>query len=206
MFKVLINYNFTPDKEFVGEDYLIYDRSDSKDWLKDFDHSKIIYEENLGQVDFPKLNYLVDNYDNLPEVFLWGKSNLFKYITPEEYEKVAHNKEFTPLLMQSHKTYSDHLGAVCYYTGQMYHERNNSWYAGQFGWQYCKNYHEFAQMFQLPDPFYLPFAPGGNYILTRETVHRYSRDYYATLASVLPHCREPLEAQFAERSYYNLWK
>lgn len=206
MFKILINYNFTPDPAWIGDDYLIYDRSDDDvDHLKDFDPKKIKRTSNVGQVDFDKLNYLVDNYDNLPEVFLWGKTNLFKYITKEEYDLVKNNTTFTPLLTQGHKIYSDNNGVVCYYAGGIYYERNSSWYLNTFPSKYFSNYVEFAQAFQLPNQPYLGFAPGGNYILTRETVHKYSRDYYAKMAAILPYAREPGEAQMCERSYFNLW-
>lgn len=206
MKKILVNYNFTPEKDWIGDDYLIYDRSDTKEYLKDFDQSKIIYTENVGQVDFDKLNYLVENYDTLPEVFLWGKTNLFKYIEKEEYEKIKNSQIFMPLLSKNHRTYSDSNGPVCYYSEDIYWERNSSWYMSQVPYKYFNNYKEFAQAFQLPNPSYLPFAPGGNYILTREKVHKYSRDYYAKMASILPYAREPAEAQMCERSYYNLWK
>lgn len=207
MYKCLVNYNFTPDKEWIGDNYIIFDRSDDGiDHLKEFDQTKIIKTENVGQVDYDKLNYLVDNYDNLPDVFLWAKTNIFKYISKEEYEKEKNNKSFTPLLTQNHKTYSDNNSPICYYSGQIYYERNDNWYLNQFPTKYFSSYGEFAKSAQLPNPPYLPFAPGGNYILTRETVHKYSRDFYANLASLLPYCREPAEAQMLERSYYNIWK
>lgn len=206
MKKVLVNYNFIPDKDFVGDDYLIYDRSDSEEFLKDFDKEKIIRTENVGQVDYDKLNYLIDNYYDLPEVFLWGKTNLFKYITPEEYELVEDNKTFTPLLTKGHRTYSDNNGQVCYYQGDIYCERNDSWYVGQLGYKHFKTFSEFAQEFQIPNPSYLPFAPGGNYILTRDVVHKYSVDFYQKLASYLPYARDPAEAHMIERAYYTIWK
>lgn len=208
MFKVLVNYNFTPDKDLVGNDYLIYDRSDNPQWLKDFDQSKIIYTRNIGQVDYDKLSYLVDHYWTLPDVFVWGKTNLFKYMSPEEYEKVATNKEFTPLLTLHHPVYDDKVTGqpVCFYQDGMYHEINNSWYVSQFQSKYFKEYGEFAHAFGLPNPAYLPFAPGGNYILTKDTVHKYARDFYDSMRTYLPYCAEPAEAQMAERSYYNLWK
>lgn len=204
---VLINYNFTPTWLLKSDlDYLIYDRSDSKEYLKDFPQDRIIYTENVGQVDYDKLNYLVDYYDELPDVFLWGKTNLFKYITEEEYKKVANNKAFTPLLTKNHHTYSDRNGVMCYYQGDMYFERNSSWYLDVLTSKYFMKFEEFAKEFQLPSPLYLPFAPGGNYILTRQAVHKYSRDFYAKLASILPYSREPAEAQMCERSYYLMWK
>ena len=205
MLSILVNYQFTPDW-VKDKEYLIYDRSDSKEYLKDFDQSKIIYTPNIGNVDYDKLSYLVDNYDSLPDVFLWLKSNLFKYITPEEYERVANNQHFTPLLTKNHRTYFDERGEVCYYEGDIYYERNDNWYAPQFESKYCRSYAEFAQMFGLPNPDYIPFAPGGSYILTRETVHKYPRDFYAKMRDVLPHCQLPLEANFCERSYYTLWR
>lgn len=203
---ILTNYKYTPEwlKDYT-DDYLIYDQSEDKNWLKDFDQSKIIYCPHGGQVDYDKLRYLAENYDNLPEVFLWGKTNLFKYITKEEFDRVKDNKTFTPLLTQNHKIYSDNLGPVNYYSGNMYWERNNNWYFSQFQSRYIHSWSEWADIYSLANPPYIPFAPGGNYILTRDKVHKYSRDYYQNMASMLPYCFEPVEAQCAERSYTLMW-
>lgn len=205
MLHVLVNHNHTPHWA-IDKDYLIYDRSDSTEYLKDFDQSRIIYTENVGNVDYDKLSYLVDNYDNLPDVFLWSKSNLFKYITPEEYDDLKDNQTFTPLLTKYHKTYSDDHGVVCYYEDGMYYERNDNWYAPQFAHKYFSTYGEFASDFGLPNPDFIPFAPGGSHILTKETVHKYPKEFYANMKSTLPHTQLPLEAFFCERSYYTLWK
>lgn len=203
---ILVNHNYTPNwlKE-QDIDYLIFDRSESKEWLKDFPQERIIYTENKGQVDFDKLGYLVDNYDDLPEVFVWGKTNLFKYITPQEFEKVKNNTTFTPLLTMKHKTYGDNIGPICYYAQGIYWERNNSWYMSQFPSRYFHNFPEFAVHLGIESPPYIPFAPGGNYILTKEKVHMYSRDIYDEMASFLPYCQEPGEAQMCERAYYLMW-
>lgn len=203
---VLINYSFTPTwlKEYT-DDYLIYDRSDSKEYLKGFDQSKIIYTENIGNVDYDKLRYLVDNYDSLPEVFVWGKTNLFKYISKEEFDVVKDNKTFTPLLTMHHKTYSDKFGEVCYYAGGMYHERNDSWYLGPHPAKFA-TYSAFATHLNIFSPAYIPFPPGGNFILTRDTVHKYSRDFYAEMRDLLPYVKEPGEAHMCERTYYMLWQ
>ena len=207
MYKVLVNYNFTPDKDWIGDDYRIFDRSDDGiDHLKDFDPSKITKTTNIGQVDYDKLSYLVDNYDNLPDVFLWGKSNLFKFITQSEYNVVKDNSVFTPLLTQYHKTYSDINGPVCYYEKGMYYERNDSWYANVLDCEYCPSFQNFAKRFHLPNPRYIPFAPGGNYILTREKVHKYGVDFYDEMRQILPHAINPGEAHMAERAYYMIWQ
>lgn len=203
MLHVLVNYNFIPEW-LKYKDYLIYDRSDSKNFLKDFDQSKIVYTENIGQVDFDKLSYLIENYDSLPDVFLWGKTNLFKYISEVEYEKVANNKVFTPLLTQHHKTYSDEKGEVCYYEDGMYYERNPLLYFSNS--KHFIDYPEFAKEFSLPNPPYIPFNPGGNFILTKAVVHKHPKELYTRMRDLLPYTKEPLEAHFCERCYYTLWK
>lgn len=203
---ILVNYNFTPAWLLdSGLDYLIYDRSDSREYLKDFPQERIIYTENKGNVDYDKLSYLIENYDSLPEVFLWGKTNLFKYISEEEFALVKDNKTFTPLLTQHHKTYSDKNGVVCYYSGGMYHERNDSWFLNEVPAKYVNSFQEWAQIHNFNVGRYIPFPPGGSFILTRETVHRYSVDYYIKMRDMLEYATLPGEAQCAERSYFLIW-
>lgn len=189
--------HYQGDWEWVKEytdDYLIYNRSEEE-------IPGSIPQGNWGDADYDRLIYLVENYYNLPDVFLLSKSNLFKYITKEEFDEVKDNTDFTPLLTKHHKTYEP----VCRYSGDIYEEINNSWYLASVPAKYFQNYSEFARAFQLPNPEYLKFAPGGNYILTKERVHKYSRDFYENLASILPYCQRPGEAQMIERSYYNIW-
>lgn len=204
---ILVNYNYTPNWLFDYDfDYLLYDRSDSKEYLKDFPQERVIYTENRGNVDFDKLTHLTSYYDQLPEVFLWGKTNLFKYISQEEFDSVKDNKFFTPLLTQNHKTYSDSLGEINFYKQGMYYERNDSWYLNETPAKTIQSFDEWASMFYIPSPSYIPFPPGGNFILTRETVHKYGASLYERMMGMLPYCQEPGEAQLAERSYYLLWK
>ena len=203
--KVVLTHYGEHDIEWAtafSDDITVYDRTDGSR-LPDTVHR--IPRENFGDADFDRLSYLVDNYFDLPDIFLLSKSNLFKFITPEEWDKVKDNKDFIPLLTQNHKTYSDKLGQVCFYQDGMYYERNDSWYLNELPCKYA-TYGDFAREFHLPNPSYLPFAPGGNYILTKERVHRYGVDFYDRMRSILPYCERPGEAQCIERSLYTLWK
>lgn len=184
----------------LTDEYVVYDRSGNSGI------PGAIPTKNIGDADYDKLSYLVDNYHDLPDVFLLTKSNIFKFITPEEFDLVKHNTEYTPVLTKHHKTYSDKFGVVCKYEDGIYQERNDSWYMQGVPATYFKHYGEFAQAFNLPSPAFLPFAPGGTYILTRERVHRYARDFYDDLRSLLPYCERPGEAQFIERTYHTLWR
>lgn len=202
----LVNYNHDPGDWWLeyGIEARVYDRSD--DGVDRKFAAQTVKTPNRGNVDYDKLMFLVDFYDELPEVFLWGKSNLFKYITKPEFEAVKDTKTFTPLIRQDHHTYRDQQGLVNYYSPNgVYNERNDSWYLGPHPARGIDSWADWAKRFRLPNPAYLPFAPGGNYILTRETVHKHSRDLYEEMAETMPYTMLPGEAQLAERSYYLLW-
>ena len=111
------------------------------------------------------------------------------------------NKDFTPLLTKHHKVYEP----ICRYTNGIYEELNNSWYAPQFERKF-NTYFEWADYMGLPKPEYLQFSPGGNYILTKEAVHKWPIEFYTKMRNTLKHAVLPAEAQYAERSYYTLWQ
>lgn len=205
---ILINYNYDP-QWLKGYDLAttIYDRSD--DGIeREFYADRIYKTKNVGDVDFDKLSYLVENYHNLPDVFVLGKTNLFKYVDEEYFKEKLKENQFAPLLKMDHKTYSDQWGVVCRYEGPIYAERADSWYfnnpaldRGRF-----HNWQEWISYFRLPSDQFVPFAPGGSYILTKERVHRHSRDLYAEMRDTLSFAMHPAEAHACERSYFYLWR
>lgn len=210
---ILINYRFDPEwlLDHPELEPIIYDRSDDgveRDLTK---YGAVYKTQNRGDVDFDKLSYLVENYHDLPEVFLWSKTNIFKFVDYVSFKKALKSKEFQPLLKQDHRIYSDQFGEVNKYVGTahglMYAERADSWFfhagldnAGRF-----KSWQDWALHFRLPQEAFIPFAPGGSYLLTRETVHKHSKDVYEEMRDTLPYAAHPVEAHCAERSYYLLW-
>lgn len=204
----LVNYCYDPEwlKEYALE-ATIYDRSDDgveRDLTK---YGAVYKTPNLGDVDADKLGYLIENYDNLPDVFLWSKTNIFKYVDKDSLDEALKYQVFAPLFRKDHKTYSDKFGQVNYYQG-IYHERADSWFfnagldsSGQF-----RNWEDWINYFNLPYKAYIPFAPGGSYILTKERVHRYSKDFYQKMRDTLTYAAHPVEAHCAERSYFLLWQ
>jgi hypothetical protein len=205
---ILVNYNYDPAwlKEYPNLEVTLYDRSDDgveRDLTK---YGKVVRTQNVGDVDYDKLGYLIEHYDNLPEVFLWGKSNLFKYVDKEYVDKALEKGEFKPLLKLDHRAYADALGVVCMYAGEIYMERADSWFFNNTDLATkCPNWQAWIEKFRLPQTQFIPFAPGGNYLLTREKVHKYSRDYYEEMRDTLPYAMHPAEAHACERSYYLLW-
>lgn len=207
---ILVNYNYSPDWISSYPELspiTIYDRSDDGIERNLTKFGGVYKTENKGDVDWDKLGYLVQFYDTLPEVFLWGKSNLLKYVEEDYLKQALQKREFAPLLKFDHKTYSDQFGEVCKYEGGIYKERANSWFFNnpELATKDIKTWKEWAELFHLPMKAFIPFAPGGNYILTKERVHRYSVDFYEDMRATLPYAMHPAEAHACERSYYLLW-
>lgn len=203
----LVNYNYDPQwlKNYPELEVTLYDRSE-EDAAPLVRYGTVYKTKNVGDVDYDKLGWLVENYDTLPDIFLWGKTNLFKFVDESDFQKALRNNKFQPLLKYNHETYSDHFSQVNFYRGDMYYERADSWFFNATTPKYFRTWEDWCLHFGLPREAYIPFAPGGNYILTKEKVHKYSRDLYDEMRSVLPHAQRPAEAQAAERSYYLLWR
>ena len=190
------NHDISYLKDYT-DDYVIYDRSPKP-------LSEAIVVPNLGTDIYDKFTYIIDNYDNLPDVAVYTKANIFKYITKEEFDKVKDNTTFTPLLTKNHKTYSNEEGVVCYYDKQgMFNEVNNFWYLYPHPAKFAPIIIDF---FHMKEKLYNTFAPGSNYILPKENILKHPKEVYEKFRSCLDWDVYPGDAQLLERNLYELWK
>lgn len=175
-------------------DIVLYDRSDEP-------LSTAIVVPNIGTDLHDKLSYIIDNYNNLPDVAIYTKANIFKYISKEEFDTVKDNTKYTPLLTQHHHTYLP----ICYYEHNLYHELNNFWYLGAHP---CQSQESMTDLLQLLNnvTLYHAFAPGSNYILTRQDILQHTKVFYMKLRSFLEWDRYPGEAMIIERHLHHIWK
>lgn len=174
------------------------------EWIKGYTSDVVFYDKkdkNVGSNIFDYMSYIVDNYDNLSDVTLFGKTNMLeRHITKEEFDKVVNNKTFTPLLTKNHKI----DGVINYYEDGLYYEVNSSWYFHHYDKHYS-NYGEVAKELGLPNPKYLGFAPGACYIVPKASIHKHSKEYYSKIKNMVSRSENPAEAHAIERSLYNLW-
>lgn len=189
------NHDMASIMPYIGTDYVLYDRSE-----KPIEGSIVV--PNIGSDIYDKFTYIIDNYDNLPDVMTLIKANLFKYISEEEFIKVKDNKTFTPLLTKNHKT----DGRVNFYSEDgMYNEINDCWYLLYHKCKHLNTADELKSLLGFNGKEYLRFAPGSNYIVTREDIHRHPKEHYVKLREYLKWDVYPGEAQMCERGLYYLW-
>ena len=84
---------FNHDTDWISEytsDYILYDRSE-----KPVEGSVIV--PNVGSDIMDKLTFIIDNYNDLPDVAVYTKCNLFKYVSQDEFDLIKDNKTFTPI-------------------------------------------------------------------------------------------------------------
>lgn len=191
--------------------YIISRYNQNIDWLKDYSNDYVLYDRseipikgaiivpNVGSDIYDKFTYIIDNYDNLPDVAVYTKANIFQYISVEEFDKMKDNKVFTPILTQFHVTYMP----VCYYENGMYYEINNRWYLYAHPARYTE---ELFDMLGLRDKEYLCFAPGSNYIVPKENILKHTKAFYEKLKGYLGWARYPGECQIIERALYYIWQ
>lgn len=180
------------------------------DWLSKYTDDLVLYDRsevpapnsivvpNIGSDLYDKFTFIIDNYDNLPDVAVYTKCNLFKYITKEEFDKVKDNKTFTPLLTQNHETYLP----VCWYENGIYCETNDYFYLNPHPAKYAK---EIMDIFKMGERYYNKFAPGSNYILPKENILKHPKELYEKLRGFLDWSVYPGDAQLLERNLYYLW-
>ncbi len=185
------NHKIAYVKDYT-DDLVLYDRSE-----KPIEGAILV--PNIGSDISDKFKFIIDNYDNLPEVALYSKANLFDFIKPREFEKIKDNKTFTPILTQDHHTYKP----ICWYENGMYCEINNYWYLNAHPAKWAKQIKEY---FHMEERTYNIFAPGSNYILTRENIRKTPIEDYKELRSYLEWGVYPGDAQLLERNLYYLWK
>lgn len=194
------------------DDYVLYDRSE-----KPLPGSIVV--PNIGTDIYDKFTYIIDNYGSLPDVAVYTKANIYKYITKEEFDLVKDNATFTPILTKQHQEVLQDYGMpepyspFSYYENGIYYELN---YPSYLKTHITKNpYYCFADTF-LEHPLftllgikemkYIPFAPGSNYILPKENILQHPKELYEELRSYLEWDRYPGEAMICERGLYTLWK
>lgn len=199
---IFSNYNFTPNwiNQYY-DDYIIFDRSDSREYLNEFPQDKIKIVPNIGTDIWDKFNWIIENYEYLPPVVLLSKSNLFKYISKEEFDLVKDNTKFTPLLTKNH----EEKQGICYYKDGIYWEINNGWYLESHPVKTPERINTIMELMGYKGMRYVPFAPGSNYILPKENIIKHPKEKYEKLRSLLEWSIYPGEAQLIERGLFKLW-
>lgn len=214
MKKELVISNWKSDLEWIKisnfskENITIYDRSDNP---RDWSHLGNFYlSPNVGENIYDMFRFIIERYDNLPDIVVFMKGNMIYSETNGEY--------YYATLEQIKKAFKvNTFYAIERYHGQcnyprvndgMYMEPNDNGFTHTgMERKYYNTYNEFLED-NFIDPFfpdYIRFAPGGNYVVPKQNILSYSKEFYQKLQSYVDYTTVPLEAHILERALYTLW-
>jgi hypothetical protein len=185
-FFVITDYNHMPQDlseswiSKYAKNYLIYDKAGR--WKENENIKKQI---NVGQSVYDMFDYILNNYDNLPEMVCFVKGDVIpRHCGEEKFSKIIHNKEYTSIENYSRiiEQYTD--GAYSFVDeNDNYHENSgevNYTVASIHHGKYFNNYESFlSEIFENPEfNQYIKFPPGGCHLIPRENILRFNKSFY----------------------------
>lgn len=222
--------NYNNDLDWVknySNPHLIYDKTWNGGWI-DNEETQILPPSNLKE-KYPSYNiakgnykgynicdymtFIIDHYDNLPDVTCFIKGNTVgRHVSQQYFDKVIQNKFFTAMIdLTQHDLNQTALqnGYVMLSCEGGWLEYNDSSYLKNpmCPTKYFNDYNDFLKFcFVNPTlPKYIQFPPGGNYIVPKEYILKYDKVFYENLRTFVKHHRISGEGQMVERALYSIW-
>jgi hypothetical protein len=231
-FLVVSDYNWLPENlkdswvDEYSDNYVIYDK-----YHRFEESNKVKHQKNVGQNIYDMFDFIVENYDNLPETtifcracFLWKKDRV-PYGEPPNLDKdgnklsngncsvdhflnLSNNTTFTELHDYGTDVHGVGPNASSKYgDGGSYLEvKNNSYFGPHPGKYYNSIDTFFNDMYKNPTlPHFIRFSPGGNHIIPKSNILRYSKKFYERIREILSWDIVIGEAHMIERSIYTIF-
>lgn len=187
-------------------DYIIYDKTCTA-----LENDKVKHQPNFGYNIYDYCYYIINYYNNLPDVCVFIKANVFEHCKKEVFDKLIENNQFTPLEYYGAKPANDFEDRTM---DGGFLEINNSWYINSHIFtygaktnRYFKTYNEFLDaVFEKPEhPEWIRFSPGANYIVPKENILYYSLNFWKKIFSYVSYTQLPTEAHIIERALYYIF-
>jgi len=188
--------------EEYTDDYIIYDKSNTLP-----EGPKVIKFENVGHNLHDIFHYCYSNYNNLPNLVAFLEGHPFDHCNKQKLDRIIHNKFFTCL--ESYENAADHRTAMKDATAGWTEENNNGMIIS-----HPRNYASIFQtynqaldnVFKNPYyPQYIKFAPGGMYIVEKERILHYSKEWWRKLLEMLSKDVNQAEAYIFERMLWTIF-
>ena len=212
-FLVVTDFNVLPidlTKSWLDDytdNYLIYDRSHR---FEESDNIK--HQRNVGANIYDIFDYIINNYDNLPEITIFCKSNVIpRHCGVEKFNSIINNTEFTTIenYIRDHPRHSPNIYSFVDET-DAYHEKPIEVDSTVARIHHSKFIHTYKNM--LDTIFdnsiveeYIRFAPGGNHIIPKSNILKYNKQFYKTMRNYVSWHTQPGEAYLIERALFTLF-
>jgi hypothetical protein len=162
---------------------------------------------NVGYNIHSYLTYIIDNYENLPNVVVFCKNNVFdRHVPLDVFESCVSRNVFTPIEDPSRwNRLGFPVSVLCSDGGFL--ELNTNWFSRKFQCKYFNSFNDFYKFIFKIDiiPSYIRFAPGANYVVPRDNILLRSKNFYTNLRFFVEHSQYSVESHYVERSLFAIW-
>ncbi|MCA6423965.1 MAG: DUF3431 domain-containing protein [Flavobacterium sp.] len=202
-FFVISNFNTIPNQylEYCNN-YLIYDQSNDNTIIEQLKVSNwnVSFVKHTGHNLSDYFRFIIDYYHNLPDCIMFLKGNIIgRHLTKSYFEKVYNNKIFTPLYNDD--SFKDSVWVANLLYEGIYIEINTDWYVESKPHNYFQTYNQLLEfIFVNPIiPKWLIFSPGACYIVPKNNILKYPKEFYTNLYFLVTYRFFPVEAYHVER-------
>jgi len=221
--------NFNNNLDWVKDypNHIIYDKT----WSNDIPAKDIMYpfeavnlrdkypDYNIvnssinGYSIYDFMTYIIDYYDDLPNVVVFCKGNTFpRHVSEEKFNQLVNLKCFAPIEdWRAHDQNQPSLisGIAMWSSDGGFMELNNSWYLRHpdLPIKYFATYNDFIQYCFIEPvvPKFLRFPPGGNFVVPKGHILKYDKAFYKNLRFFVEHAQLSGEGHLLERALYTIW-
>lgn len=190
-------------EELPKDQYILFNKS-GRELSGHFQSVKI---QNVGYNLYSYLTYIVQNFDDLPELLVFTKNNVFpRHVRKEIFYKLIKRDVFTPI--EDPYTWERLAWPVSVVGSDGgYLELNNSWYTQNYQRRFFSTLNTCAEFIfeDCPRFDFVRFAPGANYIVPRRHVLLRSKNFYRNLCTFVSYAADSCESHFIERLLYSIW-
>ena len=183
-----------------GSSYSLYDQSNTNEWAEINSKLGAIKATHVGHDLNNILNFIIDNYGNLPDRTAFIKANILeRHCTPDYFEQNIDNLTYTQFYHDPKVELGNGVNDVIF--PGMYLERNDSWYVRK------EKHRAFCSLDQLANELFLEyrpanyvmFSPGACFLIPKEYITRHPIEIYKILLRISTYEFFPDEAFIVER-------
>lgn len=183
-----------------ASDYVVYDQSTIENWVRENQLHNALKRTNIGHSLSNVFEYILENWDNLPDAITFLKANVVpRHCDQEYFDLNINNKFYTHFYNDENVDLQEGINEILF--PGYYLEVNNSWYMERGHHSLFCTYDEFAsQVFKnyIPSKHVL-FCPGACFTVTQNQVKKHPKELYRLLQFVVSYQFFPDEAYVVER-------
>ena len=222
--------NYNNDLDWVAEypnPHLIYDKTwaggvldnDSSEMLppsfleKKYPDYNITCGDPNGYNISDYMQFIIEHYDNLPDVVVFMKGNTIgRHVSQEYFDRIVNLDTFACIedwTMHDMEQKALQTGYAMLSPDGGWMEMNDSWYLNhpKHATKYFTQYNDFLKFCYVNPvlPSYTRFPPGGNFVVPKQYILKYDKVFYQNLRTFTRHARVSGEGQMIERALYTIW-